>query len=86
MDRIEFGKLIQKERKKRGMTLRKLSQSVTLKSGSLLSKIEAGLKPCSVRLAIELSDCLGMEAEWILEALASCEAEMIRKTYKMAIL
>jgi len=58
---MKFGKRLQRERERRGMTQRELGLKVGLTSGTYISQIESGEKIPPLETAIKLANALGLE-------------------------
>ncbi len=58
---MKFGKRLQRERERRGLTQRELGLKVGLTSGTYISQIESGEKIPPLETAIKLANALGLE-------------------------
>ena len=58
---MKFGKRLQRERERRGMTQRELGLKVGLTSGTYISQIESGEKTPPLETSIKLANALGLE-------------------------
>jgi len=58
---MKFGKRLQRERERRGMTQRELGLKVGLTSGTYISQIESGEKIPPLETSIKLANALGLE-------------------------
>jgi transcriptional regulator with XRE-family HTH domain len=58
---MKFGKRLQRERERRGMTQRELGLKVGLTSGTYISQIESGEKIPPLETSIKLATALGLE-------------------------
>ena len=58
---MKFGKRLQRERERRGMTQRELGLKVGLTSGTYISQIESGEKLPPLETSIKISNALGLE-------------------------
>ena len=58
---MKFGKRLQRERERRGMTQRELGLKVGLTSGTYISQIESGEKLPPLETAIKIANALGLE-------------------------
>ncbi|OQB37771.1 MAG: helix-turn-helix protein [Candidatus Latescibacteria bacterium ADurb.Bin168] len=60
MDLMKFGKRLQRERERRGLTQRELGLKVGLTSGTYISQIESGEKTPPLETVIKLANALGL--------------------------
>jgi len=60
MNLMKFGKRLQRERERRGLTQRQLGLKVGLTSGTYISQIESGEKIPPLETAIKLANALGL--------------------------
>ena len=58
---MKFGKRLQRERERRGLTQRELGLKVGLTSGTYISQIESGEKVPPLETSIKLANALGLE-------------------------
>jgi transcriptional regulator with XRE-family HTH domain len=58
---MKFGKRLQRERERRGMTQRELGLKVGLTSGTYISQIESGEKLPPLETSIKIANALGLE-------------------------
>ena len=64
-DRVEFGKRVRKERKRKGWTQEKLIEEINRQEGGYLSDIERGKKSPSFETAIRIADKLGVSLDYL---------------------
>ena len=64
-DRVEFGKRVRKERKRKGWSQEKLIEEINRQEGGYLSDIERGKKSPSFETAIRIADKLGVSLDYL---------------------